>query len=1378
MDRHGNRIVQYYDLEDDSRPMETEREDSPATIVGDELPARRFVPQSSAEIIDLEALNTSIIFHLDDFMTDEEFRASFPNVEDRSKGDDKIPLDSDSKVIDSWSAHGHTYRRGKTAELCDGDFIRIVHVLQNPADGAISLQGFRLRRLSKFPGLFDQHLNELVILIEEMKNQVQNTGSALMDTAGLSEVLRLRKVILTNAAYPYCSCKTEPLNKTMSRESIRETGTLVCRWKMVVCYRPSSRNCTSRIWVEKSIVRLRANEADPNLSLDDEHLRTLWRGSTSKGGACPGWLPGEEAFNTTERRAKEDNSETIFNTKFDRFRENSVETSKGHRYTFGDAFCGAGGASRGAKEAGYRVEWGFDSDLAAIQAYSENFFAARCEATPADIFVSSIDDNFRVDVLHLSPPCQPYSPAHTRPGRNDEANQATFFAVGEIIKKTKPRVVTLENTFGLAERWPEWLNAMVCLFTALGFSIRWRVFNLADPGEKLPVYPQPTFGPGLIPFTTINDAIQKIPLGFADHDLEGVARRNLPPYDGDVPLRNCITTGGSLDVHPSGMRSFTNRDMTPEKSFKELKGEVSSALVKTTRTAGQIASEDLPFQRSINPEFDRLLDRQNKRLLSLVRGLNKTATAGSGTAPPKLHNLESVEDGWRGMVDIVDNLLEKADACLDEFTGAVKKLSPNYQSEAPPTDPKRPLSRREYCSQNLPKPQQFFRKVPKNDETTPFKPLLQSKPNALVALEESLVLSPAQDGPMHYNHPYEKEIIQSSYPDTAYLQDEPKPYLPFESTAATWVDTPEAVQDMLRDLRNAKEIAVDVEHHDLHTYVGLVSLMQISTREKDWIVDTLVPWREDLQVLNEVFTDPQIIKVLHGSNSDILWLQRDLGLYIVGLFDTFHASKLLGYPKHGLAYLLHRFVNFETDKRYQMADWRMRPLPEQMYDYARSDTHFLLYIFDRLRNELLAKSHPRSPNGSLVDNVRDLSKGEALQRYERQFYDGKMGSGINGWYSLLVRSPVSFNREQLAVFRAIHQWRDRIARQKDESLLHILSNQCIFTIAREMPTTLPDLLGCCHPISSALRTSVPELVFVIQKAKREGATGPEQKDLMKPRGHTHVKYGTALPASSSPIVDNVPPANGALPSSDVTRTKSPAALSLSHFWGSTIDGGSLKGTESADGNPAEEPCLALPLPPLTAEIFKVEGLGEEHAPNLVANDPGARAEHQYTKKRKPHEDDIFVVKEMGSAKKQKMSISESAPESIVKENGAPGGEHPFDGDAAETEIPLHDAEDDVEAQEKARRKRERKLQRKAKRQQQKEKKLVGTGVDKSGGAEDEGIDAFDYENAPSVLHAPQEKDRPGKSMKGVDPYAKSLNAPKGMRKVQKEGPGRSMTYKN
>lgn len=65
----------------------------------------------------------------------------------------------------------------------------------------------------------------------------------------------------------------------------------------------------------------------------------------------------------------------------------------------------------------------------------------------------------------------------------------------------------------------------------------------------------------------------------------------------------------------------------------------------------------------------------------------------------------------------------------------------------------------------------------------------------------------------------------------------------------------------------------------------------------------------------------------------------------MGLFDTYHATHVLGkqrllvslsyklsltrsrpagYPQHSLAYLLERYTNFEADKRYQLADWRIR----------------------------------------------------------------------------------------------------------------------------------------------------------------------------------------------------------------------------------------------------------------------------------------------------------------------------------------------------------------------------------------------------------------------------------------------------------------------
>ena len=66
------------------------------------------------------------------------------------------------------------------------------------------------------------------------------------------------------------------------------------------------------------------------------------------------------------------------------------------------------------------------------------------------------------------------------------------------------------------------------------------------------------------------------------------------------------------------------------------------------------------------------------------------------------------------------------------------------------------------------------------------------------------------------------------------------------------------------------------------------------------------------------------LQVFHGADSDIEWLQRDFSLYIVNMFDTYQASKLLSFSRHSLAYLLKHYCSVEADKQYQLADWRIR----------------------------------------------------------------------------------------------------------------------------------------------------------------------------------------------------------------------------------------------------------------------------------------------------------------------------------------------------------------------------------------------------------------------------------------------------------------------
>ena len=188
-------------------------------------------------------------------------------------------------------------------------------------------------------------------------------------------------------------------------------------------------------------------------------------------------------------------------------------------------------------------------------------------------------------------------------------------------------------------------------------------------------------------------------------------------------------------------------------TFESTKAGISPALVNITRTAGRIAVEDLAFQRSINPVVAPKLDKQNARLLRMVNELAKNATTGTEIPAPRLPDADSVEDKWQALVDVFDSLLEKADACLDEYTGIIKKT--NASSETPSTAdallPSKSYMAQIYRAQDLPKPQLHFQRLPMNDDETPFVPLLRSKPHARVPLEECLRLEDIGEGRQQYD---------------------------------------------------------------------------------------------------------------------------------------------------------------------------------------------------------------------------------------------------------------------------------------------------------------------------------------------------------------------------------------------------------------------------------------------------------------------------------------------------------------------------------------------------------------------------------------------------------------------------------------------------
>jgi exosome complex exonuclease RRP6 len=602
-----------------------------------------------------------------------------------------------------------------------------------------------------------------------------------------------------------------------------------------------------------------------------------------------------------------------------------------------------------------------------------------------------------------------------------------------------------------------------------------------------------------------------------------------------------------------------------------------------------------------------------------------------------------------------------------------------------------------------------------------------------------------------YEHPYKTEIQQSTYPRAAYISKAPIPYTPPTEKPAVLVDTEDAVRDMLVELKRATEIAVDLEHHDAHSYIGIVCLMQISTRDQDWIVDTLKPWREKLQILNEVFTDPKIIKVFHGSHEDMIWLQRDLGLYVVGLFDTYYACVALNFEGRSLKYLLKRFADFDAQKKFQTADWRVRPLPSHLVDYARSDTHYLLYIYDNLRNMLLEAS---TPDNNLMDHVCAESKKEALQRYERPVYDKETGLGPNGWYNALMRRSLKFDASQLAVYRALHQWRDHLAREQDEGTSSIMTAAQLFAISEAMPMSVPSLMGSICPITKAISDNARQLVQIIKEAKDTGPAGASVVEILRRCAEKAEADGIYRPNFSRGPRPTQSFGVGAIVNRLLNEKEQMPVVGRSR--GSTLWGSVLSATATAE--PAlpdvaiDALRMVLPLPAKNDLSFVNSSSAISSKSMPFAATAQAPATNSTPVAAEP-KDDVFVIKDLPRQQKQNTDDVPSLGSGALD-----GGRHSSLVTAAQIDV-------EIKAQQKTERRRLKKEQRVAAEQ-----------------AKTEALDAvvpFDYANAESVLHArPDAEDKDAKTKKRpFDPNQKALDTSTGLKRVRKEESGKSFTFK-
>ena len=245
----------------------------------------------------------------------------------------------------------------------------------------------------------------------------------------------------------------------------------------------------------------------------------------------------------------------------------------------------------------------------------------------------------------------------------------------------------------------------------------------------------------------------------------------------------------------------------------------------------------------------------------------------------------------------------------------------------------------------------------------------------------------------------------------------------------SYLDTAAAVDHFMASIAHARIIALDTEGASFHRFVDRIYLLQLSTTERSAIIDPLgldAPPR-----LGAMLEDPSVEIIFHDADYDLRLLHQDYGWHVRNIFDTRIAAQLLGLRAFGLAALLERYFSVKLEKKHQRADWSMRPLTQDMLDYAAQDTRYLIELRNRMRAELEAMGR----------------WGWAEEEFQR--LEGTRWSADEEVAAFLrMKGARDLSRRELAVLRELVPWRDTVAKELDRATFRVMSNEVLLEVAR------------------------------------------------------------------------------------------------------------------------------------------------------------------------------------------------------------------------------------------------------------------------------------------------------------------------------------------
>lgn len=152
-----------------------------------------------------------------------------------------------------------------------------------------------------------------------------------------------------------------------------------------------------------------------------------------------------------------------------------------------------------------------------------------------------------------------------------------------------------------------------------------------------------------------------------------------------------------------------------------------------------------------------------------------------------------------------------------------------------------------------------------------------------------------------------------------------------------WVDSEEALEDVVTSVLSGSRYAIDTEFHREKTYFPRLALVQIRWQDRTALID---PLAVDPRGLGRLFKS-NTLAVFHAAQQDIEVLRHASLEAPKNIFDCQVAAGFVGFSTPSLATLVQAVKKISLSKGNRLTDWLRRPLSEQQCAYAADDVAHL-----------------------------------------------------------------------------------------------------------------------------------------------------------------------------------------------------------------------------------------------------------------------------------------------------------------------------------------------------------------------------------------------------------------------------------------------------